>query len=219
MFPSTGRMTLFPRLSSPDSDPFDLIRLMAGLLLGIGTIVALGLWLAGVNTEALLVMTALWSIYGLIHAVLDGVLEPLIATAAEVLQNVGLKAAGGGYSVIEALVARGEYNAAVADYDLRARKGDAEAQVRRALLLAGPLENGEQARTELEQFRSGRRLTPAEDIRVGLALAEIQERRLGAPGEAMRELRRLLDLYPTARGVRQIHRTLSALKSERFGSS
>jgi len=211
-------MGLFPRLSSPDSDPFDLLRLAAGLLLGLGTIVALWLWLAGVTTEALLVMAALWSIYGLIHAVLDGVLEPLIATVVEVLQNVGLPSPGGGYSAIESLVARGEYHAAAADYDLRARKGDAEAQARRALLLAGPLAEADRAREELEQFRRDHRLSPAQDIRIGLALADIQEHRLAAPGDAMRELRRLLDLYPTARGVRHIRRTLAGLKSERFGN-
>jgi hypothetical protein len=33
----------------------------------------------------------------------------------------------------------------------------------------------------------------------------------------MREIRRLLDRYPNARGLRHFRRTLAALKAERFG--
>jgi hypothetical protein len=212
-------MALFARSRSlgSSSDPFDLIRYAAGFLLGLGTIVAVGLWLTGITHEALLLVGGLWSVYGLIHAVLDGVLDPAIDLGAMMLQNIGLAPFRPGYSAIETMVARGQTDAAVADYGRLAEQGDAQALVRRAALLAGPLKIPEKARIELEEFRENHSLNPADDIRVGLALAGIYEEALADPGRAMREIRRLLDLHPNARGLRHFRRTLAALKAERFG--
>jgi hypothetical protein len=211
-------MALFSH--SPDrgsnSDPFDLIRLAAAFLLGVGTVVAVGLWIAGITSDAILLIGALWSVYGLIHATLDGVLDPLIDLGRDMLHNVGLAPYRRGYSHIETMLARGETDAAAAEYARLAEAGDAQAVVRRAALLAGPLALPEKARIELEEFRERRTLGAADDIRVGLALARVHEERLGDPGRAMREIRRLLDLYPSARGLRHFRRTLSALKAERF---
>jgi hypothetical protein len=61
-------------------------------------------------------------------------------------------------------------------------------------------------------------LSANEDIRVGLALAELWEHRLGEPGRAMRELRRLLDRYPSNRRMRQIRAELAELKARPFAS-
>lgn len=206
-------------MPSSDSDPFDAIRLMVGFLLGLGTIVALGLWLTGVSREAILIFGLLWSIYGLVHAMLDGVLDPLLGLGVQLLQNVGLVQRGPSYSAIEALVARGEVQAAIVDYAVLVRAGDAEALVRRAALLSGSLQQPDQARSELEQFREARQLSATDDVRVGLALAEVYEHGLNDPGQAMRELRRLLDLYPLGRRAGRLRRTLSLLKQERFGRS
>jgi len=203
--------------SRTSSDPFDLIRYAAGFLLGAGTIVAFVLWLTGITPRALLLVGALWSVYGLIHAVLDGVLDPLLDLAAEMLQNIGLTPHRRSYSYIEALLARGETDAAAAEYAALAARGDAQAQARRAALLAGPLKLPAKARIELEEFREGRSLGAQDDIRIGLALADVNERGLDDPGRAMREIRRLLDLYPNARGLRHFRRTLAALKADRFG--
>jgi hypothetical protein len=115
------------------------------------------------------------------------------------------------------MVARGETDAAAAEYGALAERGDAQAQARRAALLAGPLKLPEKARIELEEFRESRPLKAVEDIRIGLALADVYERGLGDPGRAMREIRRLLDLHPNARGLRHFRRTLAALKADRFG--
>jgi hypothetical protein len=52
-----------------------------------------------------------------------------------------------------------------------------------------------------------------------VALADVYERGLGDPGRAMREIRRLLDLHPNARGLRHFRRTLAALKADRFGAT
>jgi hypothetical protein len=199
------------------SDPFDFIRYAAGFLLALGTIVAVVLWLTGITPDALLLVGALWSLYGLMHAVLDGVLDPAIDLVTAMLQNVGLSPFRQGYSQIETMVVRGNIDAAAAEYAQLAAQGDAQALVRRTALLAGPLKMPEKARIELEEFREGRSLNPADDIRVGLALAGVYEDSLAEPGRAMREIRRLLDLYPNSRGLRHFRRTLAALKAERFG--
>lgn len=200
-------------------DPFDLIRYAAGFLLGLGTVIAVGLWVTGITPNALLLVGALWSVYGLIHATLDGILDPVIDFAATALQNIGLAPYRPSYSHVETMLARGEVNAAVAEYGRLMERGDAQAAVRRATLLAGTLQLPMKARVELEEFREQRRLRPADDIRVGLALARLHEEALDEPGQAMREIRRLLDLYPNARGLRHFRRTLAALKAERFGKA
>ncbi len=122
----------------------------------------------------MLLVGAFWAIYGLMLGLIDGVLEPVIDFGAQVLQNVGLSRVRG-YSGIETLVSRGQYEAAADAYLERAREGpgDSEAMVRRAALLAGPLASPELAVTELEQLREGGGLDPASEIRVGLALADI----------------------------------------------
>jgi hypothetical protein len=200
-----------------DTDPFDLIRYVAGFLLGLGTVIAVGLWITGITPHALLLVGALWSVYGLIHAILDGILDPVIDFAATALSNIGLARYRASFSYIEAMVARGEVNAALAEYGRLMDAGDTRAAVCRATLLAGSLAMPLKARIELEEFRETRRLRPADDIHLGLALARLYEEALDEPGHAMREIRRLLDLYPNARGLRHFRRTLAALKAQRFG--
>ncbi len=214
-------MSIFSRSRGPgsSSDPFDLIRYAAGFLLWVGSIVSVALWLSGITTKGLLLVGALWSVYGLIHAVLDGVLDPLIELITDMLHNIGLTPFRQSYSYIEAMVARGETESAAAAYAQRAGEGDAQAVVRRAVLLSGPLNRSEQARIELEEFREQHQLRPVDDIRIGLALARVHEDALDNPGRAMREIRRLLDLYPGVRGLRHIRRSLAALKAERFGGT
>ena len=121
---------------------------------------------------------------------------------------------GGGYSPIETLVVRGEIAAAAEAYRDRAQPADrVEATVRRAALLAGPLGQAETALVELEGLRRSR-LTPAEDIRVGVALVDLYDQRLGHAGHAMAELRRLIDRHPGARATQRLRRALAELKSE-----
>lgn len=212
-------MAFFARARTPgsSSDPFDLIRYSTGCLLGLGTLIALGLWITGITPNALLLIGALWSVYGLTHAVLDGVLDPIVDFATDMFHNIGLTPYRHSFSQIETMIARGEVDAALAEYAWRADAGDAQALIRRAALLAGPQHLPEKARIELEEFRERYRLGPADDIRVGLALARLYEDALDEPGRAMREIRRLLDLHPNARGLRHFRRTLEVLKAERFG--
>lgn len=202
------------RAHGPTDEPLRLVRITAGVLLLFGTILAIALALSGIAPRALLLIGAFWAIYGFIVGLTTGVLEPVIEGLAHVMANFGLVRVGGGYSAIETLVVRGQLEAAAEAYLERTRlPGDrVEATVRRAALLAGPMGQPETARVELEGLRRAG-LTPADDLRVGAALVDLFERRLGDPGRAMVELRRLIDSYPDHRSARRLRRALADLKA------
>ena len=205
-------------MSLDTEDPYRLLRLAVSGLLLVATGFALVLGLTGVEPRALVLAGVFWALYGLIIGVIDGLLEPATDALVTAFQNVGLTRADGGFSQAESLVAQGNYPAAADAYLERiTEQDDVEALVRRAHLLAGPLGTPELAVSELETRRAGKRLPPADDLRVGLALADIFERRLNDPGRAMVELRRLIDQYPSSRRVRQMRKVLRALKTQRFG--
>jgi hypothetical protein len=212
---------LSARVASKDQDPFRLLRFAAGAILLFATLVALLLWITGITSRAALLLGAFWAVYGLVFGLLDGFLEPMTDLWFQMLQNVGLMRYGAGYASIETLASRGLFDAAANEYMTRAQQdgGDAEALVRRAAIVAGPLANPAMAALELDNFRDTRRLRPRDDIKVGLALAELYERRLADPGRAMTELRRLIDLYPSSRGARQLRQTLNGMRHDRFGAA
>lgn len=209
----------FRRLAVGSDDPFDLIRIAAKVLLVLGTAVAVFLWATGITPDALLVVGAIWSLYGFTHAVLDGVLDPLLDFGTRAIQSAGFAPHQPSFSHIETMVARGDLDAAAASYAHLAARGDAAALIRRAELLGDRLGGAVKARIELEEFRETHQPTGRDDIRIGLALARLYEQHLDDPGRAMREIRRLLDLYPNARGLRHLERTLAALKRDRFGGT
>jgi hypothetical protein len=68
---------------------------------------------------------------------------------------------------------------------------------------------------ELESLQA-QALSRRDDLRVGLALVDLYDRRLADPGRAMAELRRLIDRHPEDPGVRRLRESLAALKAERF---
>jgi hypothetical protein len=196
-------------------EPLRLVRITAGGLLLFGTVVAIALALTGVAPRALRLVWMFWAIYGLVAGITSGVLEPVIDGGSRLFADVGLMRAGQGFSAIETLVVRGKLEEAAEAYRERAleRRDRAEATVRRAVLLAGPLGQPETALVELEALRDGR-LSSAEDLRVGIALVDIYERRLDDPGRAMAELRRLIDRHPDGRAIRRLRRELADLKAE-----
>lgn len=192
-----------------------------GLLLLSGTAIALLMALTGVAPRAMLLVGTFWALYGLFNGFLGGVLEPVIDGSVHLFSNVGLNRAGGGYSGIETMVVRGEFVAAAEAYMVRAREpaDRIEATLRRAALLAGPLQLAEMAAAELSTLqRTGRSLPAEDDVRVGLALADLYDYRLDNPGMAMAELRRLIDRYPESRHVRRIRTMLRQMKTTHFGS-
>jgi hypothetical protein len=203
-------------------NPFRLLKIaVAGILL-FATVVAVALAVSGVVPGALKLVGMCWAIYGLVLGLVDTVLDPLIEGLGRAMMDMGLMRTGGGFSAIEALVARGHYEAAADAYSERAREpaARAAATVRRAALLAGPLGQAETAAAELDALRApGHTLAPGDDIRVGLALADLYEHPLGEPGRAMAELRRLLDRYPNDAHLRRIRSELAELKRARFPGS
>ena len=207
-----------PALTPSIENPFGLIKIAVAVILLVASAAAALVAVSGVEPRALQIVGVCWAVYGFTVAMLDGVLEPVVDGVARVLQNVGLRRVGGGYSSIEALVAGGHFAAAADAYAERAvdERRRAEPFLRRAALLAGPLRQPESAAAELDALRSTTALSPDDDIRVGLALAELWEHRLGEPGRAMRELRRLLDRYPSNRRMRQIRAELAELKATPF---
>jgi len=204
-----------------EHDPLRFLRVVVGTLLLAGTAVAVLFAVTGVAPRALLLAGALWAIYGFVTALISGVLEAVIDFAAVAFSSVGLVRAGGGYSAIETMVAQGHYEAAAEAYRERAseRRDRVTATLRRAALLAGPLAAADGAARELVRLRHelGKRLSAGDDIRVGMALADIYEFSLDDPGRAMAELRRLIDRYPHSRRIRQMRSILTALKAAHFG--
>jgi hypothetical protein len=197
-------------------EPLGLVRLVIGVFALIGTFVAI---IVGVTTEPrmLELIGALWAVYGFTVAFTSGLLEPVIDGLFNVLSSVGLMRAGGGFSAIETLVARGHTSAAAEAYAERAGnpRERVDATLRRAELLAESLDSAETAAVELDGLRS-HPLSPRDDFRVGLALVELYEHHLADPGRAMAELRRLIDRYPSVRDARRLRVALAELKSERF---
>ena len=214
--PSSLRDAL-DRLNGSAEEPLRLLRLTAGVLLLFGTLIAVGLALSGIESRALELVAVFWAIYGFVVGLTSGVLEPVMDGVAHALQNLGLVRVGGGYSAIETLVARGHVEAAAEAYRERAKDSHdrVTATIRRAALLAGPLGQAETAVVELEALQAGE-LSGADDLRIGLALVDLYDRRLGQSGRAMTELRRLIDRHPEDAGVRHLRKLLAGLKAERF---
>lgn len=196
------------------------MRLAVGAIALLGTVLAVLLAVVGGETRALELVGALWAVYGLVVGFMFGVLEPVIDGFFHLMANVGLIRTADGYSSIETLAARGQYQAAADAYADRARNHAerVEATLRRAALLAGPLGYPETAAVELDSLRAAP-LSSRDDFRVGLALVELYERQLEKPGRAMAELRRLIDRYPTAQGARRLRAALGELKAQRRTSS
>lgn len=194
------------------------MRALVGIIALLGTLLALILAIVTRDLRMLELVAALWAIYGLTVGFLSGLLEPAIDGFFQLLASVGLVRAGGGYSSIETLVARGHYRAAADQYAERARHPPdrVEATLRRAELLAGPLGQAETAAVELDSLRAAP-LSHRDDFRVGLALVDLHEDQLHDPGRAMAELRRLIDLYPA--GARRLRAALRDLKAQRSGGT
>ena len=133
-----------------------------GVLLLLGTVVAVALALSGIAPRALQLVGMFWAIYGFIVGLTSGVLEPAIEGVARALSDLGLIRGGGGFSSIETLVVRGDFATAAEAYRERAQQPSqrVEATLRRAGLLGGPLRQPETALVEVESLRQGK-LSPA----------------------------------------------------------
>jgi hypothetical protein len=203
-------------LDHSTEEPLRLVRLTAGVFALAGTCLSLGLGCSGVEPRAFALIGPLWAVYGLVAGLATGVLEPALDALTGILGDVGLRWAGGGYSAIETLIARGELTAAAEGYRERARNPleRTEATIRHAALLAGPLAQPETAVVELDNLRHGP-LSSRDEFRIGLALVELYRDRVGEPGRAMGELRRLIDRYPGDPATARLRVMLAELKSSK----
>ena len=202
-------------------DPLVLVRLVAAFLLGFGTIVAVGFWIAAGDPRFLKLVVGLWGVYGFTVGVVNGLLTPLIDGAARALQGFGARSVARDNAGIEALVAAGQYALAAEEYRERAQddRDRVGATMRLAALLAGPLDNPASAALELTGLRAHATLTLDEDLQVGLALVNLYENQLAEPGRALTELSRLAERYAgTRRGV-TLSRMLKSRKKVQFGES
>jgi flagellar biosynthesis protein FliQ len=182
------------RAKSYDADPLRYLRGVLAFFLGGGTLIALLLALTGVAPRALLLAGLLWALFGILTGMVDFLLGPLAEFIGELFANITSAAPERADRVSEAL-----------------RKADE---------LAGQLDQPEAAARELETLRKGAgRLSPRDDIRIGLALAELYERQLKDPGRALGELRRLIDRHPEVRETVQLRGLLAALRAEHFAQS
>jgi hypothetical protein len=182
------------RARSSDADPLRYLRGVLVFFLVLGTLLALILALTGLAPEALLLAGLLWAVFGILTGIVDYLLDPL----AELL--------GGLFASISS--------------SAPVRADRLASALQRAQELAGPLDQPEAAARELEAVRRGaRKLDPQDDIRVGLALAELYERHLQDPGRALGELRRLIDRHPHLRETVQLRGLLAELRAEHFAHS
>lgn len=210
------------RAKTLDTDPFRYLRGVIAFFMGGGAVVALVLALTGVEPRALLLAGLLWTLFGFMAGMIGAVLDPLIDSLNTALINVGLTRPWTGFSAEETLAARGHADAAAEAYRQRAEtpRDRLPAMLRRADLLAGPLGQPLAAMAELEALqKDADQLRPADDMRLGLALAELYEQRLDDPGRAMVEVRRLIDRYPEARQARELRGLLAALRARHFAAT
>lgn len=191
--------------------------LSAGLLVTL-TVVALVLAAFTGSTRLLMLAGIFWALSGTVILVLRW-LEPALDRLPQSLASVGLPSAAGGWSSVESLIARGHYEAA--DRALLERAADpgsrAEATLRRATLLAGPLRSPEMAAVELLALRDAMTLDRRTTRRVGLQLTELYEGPLADRGRAIVELGRLLEGEEDPRMRETLRRNLASLKQAHFG--
>jgi hypothetical protein len=181
------------RARTLDTDPLRYLRGVLGFFLGSGALIALVLGLTGVAPKALLLAGVLWALLGVLTGIVDLVLEPLGELAGGALARLGFAPA---------------------------RPDRVTALLEHAGELAGPLQQPEAAVAELLALqRSEAAQRPGDDIRIGLALAELYERQLQDPGRALGELRRLIDRHPQLRQAARLRARLAELRARHFASS
>jgi hypothetical protein len=199
-------------------NPLEMLRLALILVLGGFSVIALVLAVVTHSWRLVMLATLLWIFYG-IGSWLVGLMDRGLDALPNLLSGAGVERQGAGYSDIEALLVREQYQAA-ADALLERARDPAqrvEATVRRAQLLAGPMRLPDAAALALRDLMASG-LTPAEELRVGLALVDVQEHGLHDLGAAISGLSRLLRLVADPRREASLKARLARLKGEHLGT-
>ena len=198
-------------------NPLEMLRFALSLVLGGFSLIALVLAVPTHSWRLVMLAGVLWIFYG-IGSWLVGLMDRGLDVLPDVLSGVGVERPGAGYSNIEALLVRQQYEAA-ADALLERARDPAQrvdATLRRAQLLAGPMQQPAAAAMALRDLMSGG-LAPADQLTVGLALVDVQEHQLRDLGGAISELGRLLSQADDPRRHASLKARLARLKEEYFG--
>lgn len=154
-----------------------ILRAAVGGAFGFATLVAVILTAGGGPRTPLLILGAFWAVLGIVSAIFNAI-DTIPESIARIFMNVGLGETG--FSDVDAMVARGHYEAAAETCRLRAerRAHRVAATLRLAEILAGPLGRPGEAASVLQRLRTHGRLRPADETRVRSALALLGEARV-----------------------------------------
>jgi hypothetical protein len=199
-------------------NPLEMLRFALTLVLGGFSLIALVLAVPTHSWRLVMLAALFWLFYG-IGSSLVGLMDRGLDALPDVLSNAGVERRGAGYSDIEALLVREQYDAAADALLDRARDPAqrVEATVRRAQLLAGPMRQPEAGALALRDLMASG-LTATEELRVGLTLVDVQEHSLHDLGAAINGLSRLLRLVEDPRREANLKARLARLKEEHFGT-
>ncbi|HEU4762443.1 MAG TPA: hypothetical protein VFS74_08985 [Gemmatimonadales bacterium] len=199
-------------------NPLEMLRFALSLVLGGFSLIALVLALPTHSWRLVMLAALLWLFYG-IGGWLLGLVDRGLDVLPDVLSNAGVERRDAGYSDVEALLIREQYEAASAALLERARDPAQRigATLRRAQLLAGAMGQPEAAAMALRDLMSGG-LAPADQLTVGLALVDVQEHHLQDLGGAISELGRLLPQVNDLRRHASLKARLARLKAEHLGA-
>lgn len=191
------------------ADPLDLARLTVRILLAGGTLVALVVWLALGEPRMLELATALWAIYGVMRAIVNGFLSPVAALPEMLSGDIRTDDA---FPDPEraALTGSPEFRAADARYrTVAVPTAEVEARIGQLVGSAGTPGGAAQAVRALEALRTDGRLAARDDLRVGLVLVRLHEEQLHDAASALKEFRRLVYRHPDPFAAQEIRRALA----------
>ncbi|MGH7531945.1 MAG: hypothetical protein ACREL4_01530 [Gemmatimonadales bacterium] len=190
-------------------DPLDIVRATLRILLAGGTVVALVVWLALGEPRMLELATALWAMYGIMQAVVNGFLSPMTDLPAVISGDVRTGEASRDPE-LAALTSSPEFRAADAHYRTPAVPSALVADgIRHAVHDGQTSEGAARAVRALETLRTRERLSASDDVQVGLALVRLHEEQLGDAAAALREFRRLIYRHPAPPATDEIRHALA----------
>ncbi|MGB7211028.1 MAG: hypothetical protein WBC97_00200 [Gemmatimonadales bacterium] len=190
-------------------DPLDIVRATFGTLLAGATVVALLVWLMLGEPRMLELATALWAIYGVMRAFVNGFLSSLADLPALISGDVRTDDASPD-EALTSLTSSPEFRAADARYRAAAMPtADVTTRIQGAIQEGQTPEGAAGAVRALEALRTTDRLSARDDVQVGLALVRLHEEQLGDAAAALREFRRLIYRHPATPESEEIRRALA----------
>ena len=196
-------------------DPLDIVRATFRILLAGGTVVALVVWLTVGEPKMLELATALWAMYGILQAIVNGFFAPIADLPAVIGGDVRTGETSRD-AELASLTSSPEFKKAEARYRAPAVPTAQVADGIRQAIGSGQSPAGAaRAVRALEMLRTTERLSASDDVQVGLTLVRLHEEGLDDPAAALREFRRLIYRHPDPPAADEIRRALADI-SPRF---